>query len=110
LPKTESRSMRPSMRAAIEALGSLQRRACGDSATPSIRTVAAGADSLDEPINDTGEAAQNLHENPRGNHAGWCGPPRRTARSIGCNRLQGPARRAHADPGRLPVLTVCHVI
>jgi hypothetical protein len=41
------------MRAAIEALGSLQRRACGDSATSSIRTVAAGADSLDEPINDT---------------------------------------------------------
>jgi len=87
LPKAESRSMRPG-----------------------IRTEAAGADSLDQPINDTGEAAQNLHENLPGTMPGGAGRRAGTRRVSDAIDPPGPARRAHADPGRLPVLTMCHVI
>jgi hypothetical protein len=99
------------MRAAVEALGRRQPAWLpGESATPRIRTLAAGADCLDHPTNDAGQAAQNLHENLPGTRARWCGPPRRGHEEHRMQLTPEPARRAHADPGRLPVLTVCHVI
>ena len=43
------------------------------SARPGIRTLAAEAESLDQPIDYTGESAQNLHENVPGTMPGGAG-------------------------------------